>query len=85
MKRLEGEDFEQYKARRAADNILTKMKLAFKYVWYSYITNEKGDVVGRTYVKSRDTLVNSRVNTAPNAPARPSGDQMHKRKVNDEV
>jgi hypothetical protein len=83
MKRKEGESFEHYKSRRKADNILTKMRLAFKYVWFSTGTDENGDKASQSYIKSKDNLVNSRDGNAPDAPKRPAGDRMHKRKVND--
>jgi hypothetical protein len=77
MKRKEGEDFEQYQARRKADNILTRIKLFPKFVWYSLAKDADGNIVGRTYRKGRDQLMNSRADSAPDAPKRPAGDQAH--------
>lgn len=80
MKRKEGEKFESYQDRRTADNILTKMRMAWKYVFYSTGLDEKGKPVSETYVKSKNKLINSRAGTAPDAPKRPPGDQAHKNK-----
>ena len=82
MKRKKGEKFKSYQSRREADNILTKIKLAWKYVWFSTGLDEKGKPVSETYVKSKCELINSRAGKAPDAPKRPPGDQAHNNKYN---
>jgi len=67
MKRKENEDFDKYKDRRKADQIVTRWKLMGKIVWHSATMGQ--------FVKGRDKLVNSREGKAEDAPKRPAGDQ----------
>ncbi len=60
MKRREDEKFEDYQKRRRVDKIITAMKQAPRVVWNSWTKDSHGDIVGRTFVRGRDTLVNSR-------------------------
>ena len=53
MKRLENESFEDYKARRKADNKEIKEKLKGTLIWQSLI-EVNGKIKGNTFVKVKE-------------------------------
>jgi len=63
MKRKEKETFDAYKKRRKTDKMVTAIKLIPKLVWNSYGIDEDGNIVGRTFVRGRDELTNSRADS----------------------
>jgi hypothetical protein len=63
MKRKPDESFEDYKRRRMVDNIISKIKQVPKLVWNSRAVDTKGNVIGRTFIRGRDTLTNSRADS----------------------